>query len=99
MQFLVPIDMNKNEIRNALIHVLSSDPSSPTEGQIYYNSTSKTLRWYTGAAWRVVGTLDQVSTAAADVSLGSHKLTNVTDPTSAQDVATKAYVDMRIAAL
>ena len=31
--------------------------------------------------------------AAADVDLGSNKLTNVTDPTTAQDAATKNYVD------
>lgn len=93
MQFLVPIDLAKNEIRNALIHVLAADPGSPTEGQVYYNSVSKTLRFYTGAAWRVLGTLDQISAPAADLSMASHKITNLTDPTNPQDAATKFYVD------
>lgn len=93
MKILSNIDLNKNQVQNALIHVLSADPGSPTEGQIYYNSTDKTLRWYSGAAWRVVGTLDQVSAPAADVSLNSHKITSLTDPSNPQDAATKAYVD------
>lgn len=38
-------------------------------------------------------------TANSDVSLGSHKLTNVSNPTSAQDAATKDYVDDEIAAI
>lgn len=37
--------------------------------------------------------LDQFAAPTAAVSLGSQRLTNVTDPTGAQDAATKAYVD------
>jgi len=37
--------------------------------------------------------LDQFAVPTADVSLNSRKLTNLAEPTAAQDAATKAYVD------
>lgn len=39
--------------------------------------------------------LNALAAPTADVSMNSHKLTSVTDPTSAQDAATKNYVDTR----
>ena len=55
--FLTNIDLNTNELQNAVIQNLSSAPSSGnTEGRIYYDNTRKTLRVYRndslqGAKW------------------------------------------------
>lgn len=45
MNFLVPINLNGNEIRNFAIQSLAADPASPVLGQMWYNSTSKVLKY------------------------------------------------------
>ncbi len=126
------IDLVKSQILNALIHVLSSAPSSPSEGQVYYDSTNKRVYVYNGTTWvwkatdsdllqgqnsayhlsraNHTGTqlaatisdfdtqvrtsrLDQMAAPTASVSMNNQKITSLLDPTSAQDAATKAYVD------
>ena len=51
INYLSSIDLNKNELQNAKIHVLATAPSSPQEGQIYYNSTDSKLYFYDGSNW------------------------------------------------
>lgn len=132
IKYLNNIDLNKNELQNAVIQVLASAPTSPVEGQVYYDSTDDVVKYYDGSGWESMGgdvtgittatanqlslinaggpvpqidiTTGAVSNAGTALATGDQiydfvtvgvnaRIQNITDPTGAQDVATKNYVD------
>lgn len=62
MKFLTNIDLNQNELQNAVVQPLATAPTGKL-GQIYYNSTSRTLYQHDGTQWVAVG-------VTYDLSLG-----------------------------
>lgn len=49
--FVTGINLNKNELQNAVIQNLSSAPSTPVAGQIYFNTTNGVLNFFDGTNW------------------------------------------------
>lgn len=137
MKFWSVIDLWQKELQNAVIQTLASAPSTPTEWQIYYSSSNKTIYVYDWTTWIPLdaalrswiplanlavdplaranhtwtqlastisnfdtqvrtSTLNQMSAPTTALSLNSQRITNLADPTSAQDAATKNYVDSAI---
>ena len=66
MNFLTNIHLNQNELQGAVVHKLAVEPSaaSGVKGQIYFNSTTNTLKYHDGTDWVAVGT----SNATGDIT-------------------------------
>lgn len=64
-KFLTSIDLNKNELQNAVLQNLSSNPGTPATGQFYFNSVDGELKFYNGTTWDVVSVGADI-TAAID---------------------------------
>ena len=78
MLYLSNIDLNKNQLQNAQVHPLGTAPSSPVEGQIYFDSTvgDKKLYYYNGTQWIATGDTDTNNyVTAGSISSGTVTLT------------------------
>lgn len=59
---LVDLDLNKNELQNAVVQNLAAAPGSPKAGQIWYNTTDNLIYFYDGTNSKAVGYLPPATT-------------------------------------
>lgn len=102
-KFFVDIQLNKNELKQAVIENQGLPPTSPKDGQIYYNTNSgqKGINVYKTNAWKKLVDEDDIankvdtSTTVNGKALSSDIVINATEiPISSSDnTSVKDYVD------
>lgn len=78
VKYLTSINLLSNELQNAVIQPLSTAPTSPKAGQIYYNSTDKFIYRYDGATWGPVGVVYNQGSSTGAVITGLDNTGKVT---------------------
>ncbi len=103
LKYLSNIDLNLNQLLNVLFQQLATDPVSPAEGQVWYNTTTHHVRYYNGTTTVILYDASSANTAsklvlrdssgnfAANVAtLNSATINNT--PSASTDAATVGYV-------
>lgn len=78
IKFVSSINLNQNELQNAVVQNLASPPGSPLEGQIYYDSSAgdKSIYFWDGSGWiDVGGDVRSVTAGAGLTSTGTRDIT------------------------
>jgi hypothetical protein len=109
-KFLTNIDLNSNQLLNAVVQNLGSDPGSPVEGQIWHNTTDHKLKYYNGTATIILYDAASTNTSSKLVlrdgsgnfaaNVGTFASVTISNtPSSASDATTKSYVDSLVQGL
>lgn len=70
MKVLTHLNLNKNEIQNAVIQNLAIAPSTPFQGQVYYDTVEKILKIFDGTSWTSAGSSYTLPTATSSIKGG-----------------------------
>jgi len=89
-KYLSNIDLSNNELQNAVIHPLGTAPSSPSEGQVYYNTGQDKVYVYNGTAWiSIAGDITEIQSATT----GQLTISNGTGPIPSLSIVTGAVTN------
>lgn len=86
--YATDLDLAKNELLNAVLQPLASAPSSPAEGQMYYNTTDDTPYIYAGGSWLDMGV--QGGSGATDLTTTSAPTTTTINSSTGTDAVIPA---------
>lgn len=67
MNILSNLDLNLNQILNVVVQNLTTEPSDPQIGQMYYNTQKKRMFYYNGSMWEAMDAKDSSPTAESIV--------------------------------
>jgi len=97
-KFLNNVDLNKNELQNAKLHGLLNAPSSPVEGQVYFDTTNGDKHAYIwdGTTWQSMSGPFFNSDIASNASISYSKL-NLTNSIVEGDLTTGSVTSDKIA--
>lgn len=88
MKLLTNLEMNKNQIVDAVLQSLAIEPSEAIAGQIYYNTKNKRAYVYTGSAWIAMDAKDASPTAISIVNTINNG-DSLIDTDKIKDISTK----------
>lgn len=85
MIYLTNINLNQNELQNAVIQPLATAPATGKLGQIYCNSTTSKIMYYNGTEWTTVGVVVESSEANGKIKVDGVEMTVYTLPAASSE--------------